>query len=113
MSSVDISQVCPNCSNRLIIGRVPTDVALHPDDEHLRGKQRFECRTCPFHYIIEGTWYERRNFPRKEVEDVMGGKDAWANVDKTEGMESEYDRAPPHGRIAEGVEALSHFALTE
>ena len=23
---------------------------------------------------------------RKEVEDVMGGKDAWANVDKTDGM---------------------------
>lgn len=22
---------------------------------------------------------------RKEVEDVMGGKDAWANVDKTDG----------------------------
>ncbi len=25
---------------------------------------------------------------RKEVEDVMGGKDAWANVDKTDGMGS-------------------------
>lgn len=23
---------------------------------------------------------------RKEVEDVMGGKDAWANVDKTDGV---------------------------
>ena len=24
---------------------------------------------------------------RKEVEDVMGGKDAWANVDKTDGRD--------------------------
>ena len=23
---------------------------------------------------------------RKEVDDVMGGKDAWANVDRTDGM---------------------------
>ena len=27
---------------------------------------------------------------RKEVEDVMGGKDAWANVDKTDGMFTGY-----------------------
>ena len=27
---------------------------------------------------------------RKEVEDVMGGKDAWANVDKMDGMRTFY-----------------------
>ena len=29
---------------------------------------------------------------RKEVEDVMGGKDAWANVDKTDGMAPSKER---------------------
>ena len=37
-------------------------------------------------YTLTQPWYEKKLMVRKEVEDVIGGKDAWANVDKTEGM---------------------------
>lgn len=49
------------------------------------GQNKLECRTCPYQFAIERRYYERKEMKRKEVEDVMGGKDAWANVDKTDG----------------------------
>ena len=45
-----------------------------------------ECRTCPYRFVIDSKYYDRKEMRRKEVEDVMGGKDAWANVDKTDGV---------------------------
>lgn len=36
---------------------------------------------------------------RKEVEDVMGGKDAWANVDKTDGMFARGDDSFPRDGV--------------
>ena len=44
-----------------------------------------ECRTCPYKFVIDSKYYDRKEMKRKEVEDVIGGKDAWANVDKTDG----------------------------
>lgn len=43
----------------------------------------------------------RTHLKRKEVDDVLGGKEAWANVDKTEGMSSE------------SVVSLSNFILLQ
>lgn len=54
-------------------------------DEYATGQNKLECRTCPYQFAIERRYYERKEMKRKEVEDVMGGKDAWANVDKTDG----------------------------
>lgn len=71
--------VCPCCGNSLTVSRGPGT------DEFPHGQNKLECRTCPYQFAIERRYYERKEMKRKEVEDVMGGKDAWANVDKTDG----------------------------
>lgn len=47
------------------------------------GRNRLECRTCPYQHLIEENMYSRRYFKRKEREDVFGGAGAWDNADKT------------------------------
>ncbi|KAL8873618.1 MAG: hypothetical protein Q9174_000943 [Haloplaca sp. 1 TL-2023] len=71
---------CPVCSNALTVSLAP---ATEEDPE---GQNRLECRTCPYEYLINDMLYERKTMKRKEVDDVLGGKDAWANADKTESM---------------------------
>ncbi len=46
------------------------------------GRNRLECRTCPYEHPIEQTIYSRRNFARVEKEDVFGGPGAWDNAQK-------------------------------
>lgn len=46
------------------------------------GGNRLECRTCPYQHGIEMPIYSRKNFPRKEKEDVFGGPGAWDNAQK-------------------------------
>ncbi|EEQ28105.1 DNA-directed RNA polymerase III subunit RPC10 [Microsporum canis CBS 113480] len=66
---------CPNCSNALTISKAP------PTSRYPAGVNRFECRTCPYQYALDRTYYERTEMKRKEVADVMGGKDEWKNAD--------------------------------
>ncbi|KAF3491722.1 DNA-directed RNA polymerase III subunit RPC10 [Arthroderma uncinatum] len=66
---------CPNCSNALTISKAP------PTSRYPSGVNRFECRTCPYQYALDRTYYERTEMKRKEVADVMGGKDEWKNAD--------------------------------
>ncbi|EDN05142.1 conserved hypothetical protein [Histoplasma mississippiense (nom. inval.)] len=66
---------CPNCSNALTISRAD------PSPRYPLGVNRFECRTCPYQYILDRTYYERTEMKRKEVSDVLGGKDEWKNAD--------------------------------
>ncbi|PVI02918.1 DNA-directed RNA polymeras-like protein III subunit RPC10 [Periconia macrospinosa] len=54
-----------------------------PSIEQFEGQNRFECMTCPYHFVINKRYYERKILKKKEAEDILGGKDAWANVDKT------------------------------
>ncbi|KAF2141836.1 uncharacterized protein K452DRAFT_250732 [Aplosporella prunicola CBS 121167] len=76
---------CPACSNTLTVSRVPdAAIADGAPDAHLRGKNRFECRSCPYQYVLDRRYYERKAMKRKEVEDVMGGKGAWDNVDRVD-----------------------------
>jgi hypothetical protein len=56
-----------------------------PTIDHYVGQNRFECLTCPYHFVINKRYYERKYMKKKEVEDILGGKGAWDNVDKTEG----------------------------
>ncbi|KAL2043228.1 hypothetical protein N7G274_004288 [Stereocaulon virgatum] len=70
---------CPCCSNSLTISRSSAPTASHPS-----GQNRLECRTCPYEFLIDKKYYERKEMKRKEVEDVLGGKGAWDNVDKTD-----------------------------
>lgn len=54
-----------------------------PTVEDAVGQNRFECPTCPYHFIITKRYFERKTIKRKEVEDILGGKGAWDNVDQT------------------------------
>jgi hypothetical protein len=57
-----------------------------PSTEDYVGQNRFECLTCPYQFVINKRYYERKYMKKKEVEDILGGKGAWDNVDKTEGI---------------------------
>ncbi|MCJ1439968.1 MAG: RNA polymerase III C11 subunit [Stictis urceolatum] len=67
---------CPLCGNKLIVTRGPSD------DEHPTGRYRMDCRTCTYIYNYEETLYERKDMKAKEAEDVMGGSEAWENVEQ-------------------------------
>lgn len=58
-------------------------------DEYPAGQNRLECRTCPYEFLINQRYFERKEMRRKEVDDVLGGPAEWANVDKTEGTGSQ------------------------
>ena len=45
---------------------------------------RFYCPCCPYVAPILRTQRRRHLLPRKAVDDVLGGLDAWKNVDQTE-----------------------------
>ncbi|KAH0560099.1 hypothetical protein GP486_003380 [Trichoglossum hirsutum] len=69
---------CPACSNTLTVSRSDYE------DHHPNGVNRLQCKTCPYQFILNKRYYERRLMKRKEVEDVMGGAGAWDNVDQTD-----------------------------
>ncbi|GFZ50800.1 DNA-directed RNA polymerase III subunit RPC10 [Saitozyma sp. JCM 24511] len=63
---------CPYCSNNLTIG-----------DSENSSENAWVCPTCPYKWNITNQISMRTHLKRKEVDDVMGGKEAWVNVDKT------------------------------
>lgn len=67
--------VCPNCSNALTISRA------EPSARYPLGVNRFECRTCPYQYVLDRAFFEKTPMKQKEVEDVFGGKEEFANAD--------------------------------
>ena len=62
---------CPTCSNILLIEKTISDF-------------RFYCKTCPYIYQVKEKLTVKMNLERKEVDDILGGKEAWANVDSIE-----------------------------
>ena len=62
---------CPTCSNILLTEQTLNDF-------------RFFCRTCPYIYRIETKFENKMNLQRKEVDDVLGGADAWKDAHVTE-----------------------------
>ncbi|GMI37814.1 hypothetical protein TeGR_g14370, partial [Tetraparma gracilis] len=58
---------CPFCSNILQVE--PT---------------RFVCGTCPYQQPISSSRKQRFPQTRKRVDDVLGGAEAWDNVDQTD-----------------------------
>ena len=67
--------VCPHCSNALTISRADRT------PEYPLGVNRFECRTCPYQYPLNKTFFEEMKMKQKEVDDVRGGKEEFANAD--------------------------------
>eukprot|EP00898_Chlorokybus_atmophyticus_P008845 jgi/Chlat1/8962/Chrsp94S08260 len=64
---------CPTCGNILLVEH--TDV---------RAELRFFCQSCPYVYRVEKKTSKRLPLVRKQVDDVLGGEEAWKNVDRTE-----------------------------
>ena len=65
---------CPHCHNLLM---------LEASDGY-GGGSRLWCQCCPYQYVLRGKLTEEVALARKEVDDVLGGEEAWANVAKTE-----------------------------
>ncbi|KAK1927290.1 hypothetical protein DB88DRAFT_477500 [Papiliotrema laurentii] len=63
---------CPYCANNLTIG-----------DREDSEEKAWVCPTCPYKWHIDKQISMRTHLKRKEVDDVLGGKEAWKNVDKT------------------------------
>lgn len=63
---------CPLCSNLLVIGSTSLNY-------------RFFCNTCPYFYPVTKKIVTTQNFEMKQVDDILGGKEAWENVDQTAG----------------------------
>ncbi|ODH53571.1 hypothetical protein GX48_00404 [Paracoccidioides brasiliensis] len=93
---------CPNCSNALTISRA------EPTSRYPLGVNRFECRTCPYQYILDRTYYERTEMKRKEVADVLGGKDEWKNADS---IGSEPSTAA-HNAPLKAAMVTGHFSIS-
>ncbi|XP_063934244.1 DNA-directed RNA polymerase III subunit RPC10-like [Zophobas morio] len=62
---------CATCGNSLVL------------ESLLDGKLRFTCLTCPYVHNIEHPIQKKTYLNMKEIDDVIGGDDAWENVDKT------------------------------
>ncbi|KAG3148406.1 hypothetical protein PI124_g10463 [Phytophthora idaei] len=62
---------CPSCGNILLV---------EPDSDGMR----FFCQTCPYLFQINDKVEKKVPLQRKQVDDVLGGDEAWENVDQTE-----------------------------
>lgn len=45
------------------------------------GANRFECRVCPYEAALEMEWFEDTVMKQKEVDDIFGGAEEFANAD--------------------------------
>ena len=63
-------QFCPICSNLLLV-------------EDGGAGYRFCCQTCPYVSAITRKISKTMKLKRKEVDDVLGGEDAWAAANRT------------------------------
>ncbi|CAM6023129.1 unnamed protein product [Sphagnum balticum] len=65
-------EFCPTCANLLLI-----------ENARMGKPLRFFCPTCPYIFPIERKISKKLVLKQKEVADVLGGEDAWKNVDRT------------------------------
>ena len=61
---------CPTCGNLL---SVQSEMQM-----------KFQCQVCPYKYIIHKQIKIREHPPKKKLDDVLGGEEAWAAVQTTE-----------------------------
>lgn len=62
---------CPTCGNLLLIER---SINL----------MRFYCKTCPYVFNINQTLKNYTFYEQKLVDNILGGKEAWENVARTD-----------------------------
>ena len=63
---------CPLCSNILVIGASTMNF-------------KFYCNTCSYFYPVTRKIVSKQIFETKQADDILGGKEAWENVDQTSG----------------------------
>jgi DNA-directed RNA polymerase III subunit RPC11 len=61
---------CPLCGNLLLLEMGGTGM-------------QFCCPTCPYIHGLKKVYSSSAKIKRKELDDVLGGDDAWENVDRT------------------------------
>ena len=62
---------CPTCGNLLLLERSVNIM-------------RFYCKTCPYVFNINQTLKNYSVYDKKSSDSILGGKEAWENVAKTE-----------------------------
>ena len=68
---------CPLCGGLLLINNQSASSA---------SSNSFTCKSCVYTFPIDSKSYSARvELTRKKVDDVLGGEDAWKNVDSTDG----------------------------
>ena len=72
-NEVCVMRFCPYCTNLLEINQSYND-----SDNH------YTCKTCSFEHRINNNVESILMMKRKKVDDVLGGKDAWKNVDQAD-----------------------------
>ncbi|KAI5077853.1 hypothetical protein GOP47_0007677 [Adiantum capillus-veneris] len=70
-----VMDFCPSCGNLLLVEHAAVGRSL-----------RFFCPTCPYVFPIERKISNKLQLKQKEVDDVLGGEEAWKNVDRTEAV---------------------------
>lgn len=67
---------CPLCGGLLLIDNQSTSAP----------SSSFTCKSCVYTFpILDKNYSARVELTRKKVDDVLGGEDAWKNVDSTDG----------------------------
>ena len=80
----DMLTFCPTCGNLLMLERECG--AGDVDASSLAGGSglvRLRCAACPYAYEVVHGVKQRVQNTKKVVDDVLGGDEAWKNVDKT------------------------------
>ncbi len=62
---------CPTCGNLLLLERSVNIM-------------RFYCKSCPYVFNINQTMKNYSTFEKKSADSILGGKEAWENVAKTD-----------------------------
>lgn len=52
----------------LTISKTPDATPGHPEGQH-----RFECRTCPYQYLLDKPYFETKRFATKKAAEILGG----------------------------------------
>ncbi|CAD7967950.1 unnamed protein product [Amoebophrya sp. A120] len=58
---------CPSCSSLLLVDNL---------------KSKLVCQTCPYQFVYRKKYFSKTEFVNKQVSDVLGGPEAWKDVEK-------------------------------
>ena len=62
----------------------PWDGTLMKVREYYVDGVHFQCPSCPYRHIVDKKWIVHVPTEKKELDDILGGEEAWKNMDQTE-----------------------------